>query len=106
MPPPGMPVEEPTAPGGRRFRWITLGTVKSGWYVLQGNWGVPGGFWVNWRGRTSIFQPCEFTTWEQVLLAAAWRCRQAGLRVVEFAPGRVLRARVARGHRLFQRSGA
>lgn len=75
----------------RRTRTITIGEMRSGWYVRYLQWGVPDGFYVHWKGRKHPFDPCEFFTWWQVVRAIDGRLSEAGLRrvgeVMEFALG-------------------
>lgn len=60
-------------------RWILIGRVRTPWFVVALNWGVPGGYYLNWRGRVNPFQPHEFLSWNGLEQAIDYRLGMAGL---------------------------
>lgn len=69
----------------QRSRWITVGTVQLDWYVIERNWGIPHGLYMNWRGRVSWCQPFEFRDWDQLIPCVVRRLRIAGLEAMALA---------------------
>ncbi len=68
-------------------RWITIGQVKPGWYVLLWNAGYPDCLWMDWRGRVAWCQPSEFFNWTSLVAAVRQRLRLAGLEMRAVACG-------------------
>lgn len=64
----------------KRQRTITIGEMRTGWFVRYLQWGVPHGFCVHWKGRQHPFDPCEFFSWRQVVRAIDVRLGMAGLK--------------------------
>jgi hypothetical protein len=71
--------------GTFRRRWIVIGAVRAGVYVIHRNAGTPNCFGFNWRGRVGLFQPEQFVGWAHLVAAIDHRLGMAGLERVGLA---------------------
>ncbi len=58
-----------------------------GIYLLWPGAGIPGGIWLNWRGRVDWCQPTEFISFNQLFAAVRHRLHLARLEPVAIASG-------------------
>jgi len=53
-------------PRSRGARWIRVGTLTTGHFVLRGQSGYPGCFRIEWAGRHEWFKADEFLCWREI----------------------------------------